>query len=510
MTTITIHLDGKKREVERDIRLGTLIPDQDPRCSIAVIRPASRESTLTTSYRITTSKGEITVETVEAAGALFDSPVFSGPIQIHWHDRYAAAFGPFTSEIRPARVPHLYERGDLILGCGGYDPKRSYLIFSKMRHSADFGAGSDGGVIGKVVSGLGVIDRWATGDSITRIEQVISWADTTRSFTTREHDLILEDGMEIVTRMVISAQGFSPDGIDTTTAESVEHLLLTLREGLFSVNRSASTHIMDFSRSATDVPEQLHVPRREGVVTVRTRGKSRGGIYIYTEDIPSSPAHTAVGQVTRGIELTRLAREGDSLCVTVEPARFDLIGKPLSEAQEIAGQRGIAVIPDASEGERVVVDQSPSTTLECLEARQVELTTVPFEKVIDISLDDHHAPESCELFRKLTGLYQHRVGRLPFFFHFEDVYLFKPTIPKGVTIIPENTPHDTVPAMSLAITNDSRKGSGLVGVRISDNSEFGPTSEPFDGTNVIGRLLEPEKLKDCKEKETIFIREAGK
>ncbi|NYT07174.1 MAG: methanogenesis marker 3 protein [Methanomicrobiales archaeon] len=510
MTTITIHLDGEELEIEGEQRLGAIIPDRDPRCSVAVIRPVSRESTRTSSYRITTTRGEITVEPAGDEEPVFNSPVFSRQYPIHWHDRYAAAFGPFSSDIRPARVAHLYERGDVILGCGGYDPKRSYLIFSKMRHSADFGAGKNGGIIGRVVSGMGVLDRWTTGDTITRIEQVISWADTSRSFTTTERDIILEDGMEIVTRAVITAQGFSPDGIDTTTAKSVEHLLLTLREGLFTVSRSGSTHIVDLSRSETDVPEEIYLPRREGVVTVRTRGKSRGGIYLYIEDIPASPAHTVVGQITRGIELARLAREGDFLCVTVQPERFDLLGKTLPRAQEIAGEREITLTIDTPGEERVVVDQVPSTTLECLQTRRVELTTVPFGKVIDISLDDEHAPASCEIFRKLTGLHQHRIGRLPFFFHFEDVYLFKPSIPKGVTIIPENTPHDTVPAMTLAITNDSRKGSGLVGVRTTDNSEFGPTSEPFDGTNIIGRILEPEKLKDYQEKETVFIREAGK
>jgi UPF0288 family protein (methanogenesis marker protein 3) len=50
----------------------------------------------------------------------------------------------------------------------------------------------------------------------------------------------------------------------------------------------------------------------------------------------------------------------------------------------------------------------------------------------------------------------------------------------------------------------------MVGVRTTDNSEFGPTSEPFEGTNVVGRVLEPEKLKEYQEKETVFIREAGK
>jgi len=510
MTAITVRLDGKKLEIEGEKRLGAVIPDRDPRCSVAVIRPASRESARTSSYRITTTRGEITVEPSGEGAQVFDAPLFSRPHQLHWHDRYAAAFGPFSSDISPARTPRLYERGDVILGCGGYDPKRSYLIFSKMRHSADFGAGGDGGIIGRVVSGMGVLDRWTTGDAITRIEQVISWADTTRSFTSADRDLVLEDGMEIVTRVTISTQGFSPAAIDTTTAESVEHVLVVLQEGLFTVSRSGSTHIVDLSRSETDVPQELRLPRREGIVTIRTRGKSRGSIYIYTEDIPASSAHTVVGQVTHGIELARLAREGDILCVDIEPDRFDLIGKPLAQAREIAGERGISLSIDSGEGERVVVDQVPATTLESLQARQVELITVPFERVIDIALDDAHAPASCDIFRKLTGLHQHRVGRLPFFFHFEDVYLFKPSIPKGVKIIPENTPEDTVPAATLAITNDSRRGSGLVGVRTTDNSEFGPTSEPFEGTNVIGRILEPGKLKDYQEKETVFIREAGK
>jgi putative methanogenesis marker protein 3 len=510
MTVITVRLDGEKLEIEGEKRVGDVITGRDPRCSIAVIRPASRESARTSSYRISTTRGEITVEPSGKGIDIFGVSLASQLFPLHWHDRYAAAFGPFSSDIIPERAPHLYERGDVILGCGGYDPRRSYLIFSRMRHAADFGAGDAGGVIGRVVSGMGVIDRWNTGDAITRIEQVISWADTSRSFTTTDPDLVLEDGMEIVTRITISAQGYSASTIDSTTSESVEHLLIALREGLFTVNRSGSTHIADLTRSETDVPQELRLPRREGLVTVRTRGKNRGGIYLSTGDIPASPAHTAVGQVTHGIELARLAREGDTLCVNIEPERFDLVGKPLVQAQEIARERGIALSIDSTDGERVVVDQNPATTLEILRARSVDLMTVPFGKVIDISLDDTHAAVSCDIFRRLTGLHTHRVGSLPFFFHFEDVYLFKPSIPKGVKIIPENIPGDTVPALSLAITNDSRRGSGLVGVRTTDNSEFGPTSEPFEGTNIIGRVLEPEKLKDYLEKETVYIREAEK
>jgi UPF0288 family protein (methanogenesis marker protein 3) len=96
---------------------------------------------------------------------------------------------------------------------------------------------------------------------------------------------------------------------------------------------------------------------------------------------------------------------------------------------------------------------------------------------------------------------------LPVFMKFEDVILFRPEIPAGIKLNPENSPVDEAPAAGLAITNDSRKNAGLVGVRLSANREFGPTSEPFDGTNLIGRVIDTGKLKKVKERENVYIRE---
>jgi putative methanogenesis marker protein 3 len=316
--------------------------------------------------------------------------------------------------------------------------------------------------------------------------------------------------MEIITQVSLRATGYEKDRIDTTTAESVEHLLLTYEEKLFHVGRAGSTHIADIRRSGTDVPQENRLPRREGLVTVRTRGRGRGSIYMYTADLPASDVHSVVWQITRGIELVRLAKVGDIFCLDIDPQRFDLVGLMLPSAEQAARAKGIRLAIDNRDGERVVVGQTPETTLECLAAGEVQISTVPLSQVVDISLDDLHAPDSCEIFRKLTGLHLHHVGRLPLFFHFEDVYLFKPSVPKDVNIVPENVPSDTVPAGSLAITNESRRGAGLVGVRTTDNSEFGPTSEPFEGTNVIGKVLDLQKLGEFKEADIVFIREAGR
>ncbi|WP_243668778.1 hypothetical protein [Methanoculleus chikugoensis] len=32
-------------------------------------------------------------------------PEFAERLRLHWQDRYAAAFGPFESDVRPARRP---------------------------------------------------------------------------------------------------------------------------------------------------------------------------------------------------------------------------------------------------------------------------------------------------------------------------------------------------------------------------------------------------------------------
>jgi putative methanogenesis marker protein 3 len=504
---ITIRIDGVSLEVPEGSRLASVVTGRDPDCCVAVIRPGKQEKEKTENLQVSTTRGEIRIEIPVSGRIPLEGPGFIDNLKIHWEDRYSAAFGPFPSDIVPDRRPHLYERGDLILGCGGYDPGQSYLVFSRMRHSADHGAGPDGGVIGRVVSGRGVLDQWSTGDRVTGIIPVIAWADTTRSFTTTDPELLLEEGMMIVTRVDLAVQGYGTDHISTECAGSVEHLLLALEDGTFHVGRSASTHIFDGRRTQIDVPNELRGARREGTVTIRTKGQSRGGVYIYTADVPSNPAHTVVAQVVHGIEITRLAKAGDIFSVRASPPRFDLIGLPLGEAQKIASARGITTKVDHQEGERVVVGQVPGTTLEVLAGGAVSLITESLSKVIDIVLDDAKAPDSCEIFRLLTGLWSHDVGQVPAFFIFDDVYLFKPLIPKGVKIIPENLPVDEVPAGSLAITNEARKGAGLVGIRLSSHKEFGPTSEPFEGTNIIGRVTNPGVLKNIREKDIVFIRE---
>jgi len=505
-----IHLDGVIRELKEGATLRDLLPEKPPECSVAIIKSSDTESEVTSGIRLTTTSGEVVIELISEKLPEEVRALLSGrdELRLKWADRQSASFGPFSTGIRPAREPHRYERGDLILGCGGYDPGNSYLIFSRMRHSSDHGAGADGGVIAKVVSGHGVIDRWKTGDAVLTAERVISRADKSNAVLTKDPGFLLEDGMQIISHVRVVAAGYADENIDTVAADSVEHMLISLKSGLFRVSRATSTHIRDERLRGSDVLPEKRGARLEGTVTVRTKGRSKGSVYIYTQDIAPSPNHTVTGTVEHGIELIKLASDEDIFSIEARPSQFDLRGLSLSDAIGMAENRSITLNADSHEGSRVVILQDPANTLEVLAAGEVNISTVPVEQVITIKLDDTSAPRTCATFRTITGLRWHSLGEMPFFFNFEDVFLFKPHIPKGISINSENVPEKEVQADALAMTNDSRKGSGLVGVRRSSNQEFGPTSEPFGATNIIGEIIDSEKLTGLKEGETVYIREA--
>lgn len=504
-----IHLDGKKMEVKEGITLNDLLKERDSRCAIAVIKPIEVAQERTPFIRMNTSRGEIIVEITDPRFALIESMQADMNLHVQWVDRYAVAFGPFSTQFSPLRAPTSYDRGDVILGCGGYDPERSFLIFSRMRHYADHGASADGGILGKVVSGRGVLDAWESGDNITSMERMVSWEDRSHSFTTTDGSLPLQKGMQIITYVGGTAKGYSPENVDTIGAESVEHLLLVLKDSRFSVHRSTSTHIRNCHISPLDVPPAVKSPRREGTISVRTVGPSRGCVYIYRADVASHPTHTVVGQVTHGMELVKLATEGDTICIHISPERLDLVGMKVSEGIKVAKERGVKVTVNAQLDNHIIVDQEPATTLEILKEKEIHLVTAPLEKVVAIRIDDGHAPVTAAIFRDMTGLRFRAIGKLPIFFTFEDVVLFKTPSIGQAKIIPENTPTTDISAYQIGVTNDVRKGSGTIGVRLSDNSEFGPTGEPFEATNLVGIFLEPEKLHNLREKETLYIRETS-
>ena len=89
----------------------------------------------------------------------------------------------------------------MVLGAAGFDAENTQLIFVQKRHTAAYGTPNDGGVLGHVVGGKNTLDRLETGDKIQGIEPIVEWQDLTEKLATMDLTLLLEDGMEIFTRI---------------------------------------------------------------------------------------------------------------------------------------------------------------------------------------------------------------------------------------------------------------------------------------------------------------------
>ena len=511
MTDIRIFLNGEQKTVAEKTTLQTLLPNQPEGTSVVLLLPGSVSREKTSHLRLSTTAGDIVIELAKKVSFPIPTGETGQNLRVHFEDKNAVSFGPFPENFTPDKKTYHYERGAVCLGSGGYDSKNAYLTFSRREHMGDHGAAKGGAILGKVISGLGIMNRWRNGDTIMRIEEVFSSTDSTNAKVTADLTTEVKDRMQIFSEVLITAEGYQKNhaDIDCSFTESVEHMLFCMRENIYSVDRTASTYIRDHTEGRLFVPQELQKPRREGTVTARTAGKSCGAIYIYTKDVPSNPHHTRTGSVTRGIELVKFAPEKTRLSVRVEPVLFDLRGLPLGEAVALAKERGLKVMADNKDVTgRVVIDQKPATTLEILKTGKVSLYTVSLDNVIDITLDYKKAPKSVDLFRRVTGLKRYAIGTMPFIYNGDDeMFLFKPRFTTDINIIPENILTKPAKINALALTNDSRHAVGMVGVRVVENEEYGPTGEPFEGTNIIGTVIDMDKLPLMKEGDIVYIRE---
>ena len=522
---ITVLLDGEKKELPDNSRLNDIIPDHPPDLCVALIHPGTTQTSATHEYLITTNTGDFTLETtalIQTAADIFTNSQLHG-LSVRWSDRDSVSFGTFQTSFTPARKGFLYNKGDIILGCAGYEPDHSHLIISKRTHFADHGAGEDGGIIGHVISGFSSVKSFENATKIEKVQPVLTFSDAVHAETTTNLETFVSDGMQILTFISVCAWGYNPNNpkeTDTKATISVEHMLLALQNHSWKTDIAFSNHIRDDLMAGTAVPMENDLPRSPGTVMVRTHGKKIGSLYLYTGQLPKSLAHTCTGTVISGLELTMVAKEGDIFQIRTIPERFDIIGLTLKDARQLAEKRGIAfsfetaIVADSSaevhafdESEYLVIEQKPTTTLEVLALGEAQAKVVPYTAVIDILLDDENAPKSTRIFREFTGLKYHSVGKMPLVFMYDDLYLFQIQIPKKVNVNPENMPVESVLPGMLGLTNDSRKGVGYVGVRTLPNEEFGPTAEPFSGTNIFGQVFDMDKLSYLKDDDIVYIRE---
>jgi len=502
---ISIEINGEKLELEDKALLKDAINASKafyiPGTTIGIIKTGAKVEEATSEYKIHTTKGEFRIE-------LFGDHSLWGRInhlflnsKAHWETRNVISFGPVATDINIQRAEQKYNRYDVFLGTGGYDPGNTYLMVAKDKHVSDYGSPKDA-VIGKVISGKSILANLKQGDSILKIEPVIKWELLLDKNSTQDINTALEDGMKIFTYFHVDLINESPEG--------AEHFLALIRRKTFNVDTFSNSFISDNILIGEGCPYEHWDARSEGSVAVRTDGQGNGRVYIYKEDRTSSPVHSIVGHVSRGIELLKIAQAGSKLAATSDPERVMVQGMTYIEAEKVLESRGLKLERSGYIGDDgIIVEQNPDSTIGIIQEGGVRAVGVKPDKLINVKFYDDLAPITLDFFRHSLRLKDRPLGPLPVIYTYENTFLFRSE--KGAEaykeLNPENTPKGKVNAGEIGVTNQAAKRYGMIGVKLLDDEKYGPTGEKFECTNIIGKVLEPERLKGFKVDDIIYIRE---
>ncbi|MDK2892954.1 MAG: hypothetical protein PWQ49_1346 [Methanohalophilus sp.] len=460
-------------------------------------------------YLLTTTKGDIRIELIDPKSPLAKQwhtnyRNYEG-ISFRWGTKSALAFGPFSEDLVPTRKEIHANRDEVFFGAGGFDPSNYHLIFSLTPHTATYGT-PEGGAFARVVAGKQVLSGLSEGDSIVSIEPVIEWEKEGDHLLTNDVSVKLEDGDQLYTYIHVEMDAEAPEGVD--------HFFSLIEEdGTFNIDYASSSFIADSRLLGEACAYENFEARKTGSVWVRTVGYGTGKFFISRDDRTASIMHSVIGHVTDGIELVNMAQKGHNLFVRTSPEPLKLLGIGFEKAKQILESRGIELIPDGYQGDdAIIVSIEPQTTIEILANGSVKATGVPKDAVVEVELYDNLAPKTLDFFRHATSMNFKPVGSLNLIMKYGNTFLFKADkeAEKYKEILPENTSKNKANAMEIGVTNQAAKRAGVIGVKTVDDNLFGSTGEKFSSTNIIGKVLEPEKLENLEEGDTMYIMERRK
>jgi putative methanogenesis marker protein 3 len=472
-----------------------------------LIEKEDLKSQASVEYLVKTSKGEFKIELLDefSSSSKRWHSIFNEftDVPVRWISKDALAFGPFSTDMEPVRSSTDMDRFTLLFGAGGGDAANTHIIISKTKHASEYGAPEDG-VFARLISGKHVLRDLVKGDRILSVEPVIEWEKAGEHISTTDLSIKLTAGSRIFTYVEIEIDPLSPEG--------AEFLFSVIKDGTFHIDFVSSSFISDHRFQSELVAYENFEPRSTGSVFVRTVGYGAGKLYISTDDRPSSIMHSVIGHVVKGIELARMVESGQKVMVESIPDPIMLLGKTNADAEDEMKSLDIEFIREGyTADDAFIVQQVPATTIGILQEKRVTVQGVDPEMLVTIELYDDLAPKTLAFFRHAVGLQYHPVGVLPIMMTYENTYIFKAEKPAESykEIFPENTPKMTI-AGEIGVTNQAAKRAGMIGVKTIDDDLFGPAGERFSNTNIIGKILEIEKLKHFKDGDIIYILESSK
>jgi putative methanogenesis marker protein 3 len=417
-----------------------------------------------------------------------------------WVTHDIAAFGSFPTDLEIDRGTYRYKTYECFLALGGFDSGTTYLMIARDSHSGSYGAGR--GVIGRITVGRHILDKVKEGDRITSVRPLMSETSTEDVVVTDDLSFKLEDGYAVETCVGIRLDEGSP--------ESAEQLLVLSGRGSLKITEATGSYLACSEDLDVAIPAETPRIRDRGSVAVRSSGIGTGRLYIYKDRRQLSPQHNSAGTAFQGMAIVAKASAGSSFALVTDPPRALAVGMTQAEGEAFLSKAGIRQTRtgDVSD-DAVIVEQSPEHTMAALSKGEAETFGVPKDRVFKVKLSEDD-PVSVRYFRKMTGLNHKPVGTLKVQFTFEGLPMvtFYGDEMKGKSLYPQE-PFKKVKRGDIGLTNQARPHHGLIGIRLQDSKEYGPTGEEPYGTNLVGRFLgDLDRLMDgLKDEDYVYITE---
>jgi putative methanogenesis marker protein 3 len=499
----------KVNSSEKELKDGAVLKDalvNEPYAkgaAVSILLSTERTNKASNSFDIVTDKGTMSIKLDDSGDAEIWRNSADGVkgSTLRWITHNLVAFGSFPTKIKGNRTSRMYRRYDCFFSLGGFDNDTTYMMIAKEDHKASYGAGA--GRIGRITKGRHIIDSMREGDNILSISTVVSEQSTENVVTTSDMDFRLEDGMEISSHVKIELNKNSP--------MSSEHVLVASRNGFMNVNDGTGSFAVFADNTDVDMETEESAVRSRGAVTVRCKGEGAGKIYTYRIKRQTIPQHNLAGSIIQGMHLVDAVSSGDIVTVETIPKRILSIGMTQAAGEKFLRDAGIRQIRtgDTSDGSMIVM-QEPEWTMNVLERGEAETFGIPKDSIHKISLDRKKAPKDCIYFEKVTGLDHKPIGDLTVHFTFKGMPLitFDGDTQRGKSLYPGDE-FKNCRKGDIGLTNQARPQRGLIGIRLENSKEFGPTGEEPYGTNIMGKFEGDLKkmMEGLKEGSRIYITE---
>jgi putative methanogenesis marker protein 3 len=500
-----VSVNGKVKDLQKGAALKDAVAGEiyNAGSLMSIRRSADRIRSETSDLELVTSKGSMTVHLDDSS----DARTWKGAakdiegIGTRWVTKKIIAFGSFPTTIKVSRAERMYRRYDCFFSLGGFDNTTTYMMVAMDDHKWAYGAGT--GRIGRITSGRHILDMLKEGDKILAVRPVTSERSSENVIVTKDMEHPLEEGMAIETYVKIDLNERSP--------MSCEHILVTAGKGGLNIADTCGSYAACSDNTDVIMIDEEKSVRGKGCVTVRSSGTGTGRIFFYKERRQLLQQHNDAGTVAHGRDIINYAKQGDIVTLTTDQLRILSVGMTQAEGKRFLESFKLKQIRtgDTSD-DSIIVEQEPEWTMHAVRSKEVETFGAPKDRIFSVSLDRKNEPASVHYFEHLTGLNHKPIGTLKVHFAFKGMPMvtFEGDEERGKSLYP-GAEFKKCKKGDIGITNQSRPHCGLMGIRLEESKEFGPTGEEPYGTNIAGTFRgDLKKLTEgLKEKDIIYIRE---